>query len=260
MRLVLFNAAYSTCSQKVRFVLHEKGLPFDDVILDFRTNEHLAPDYLKLNPNGVVPTLVADGRPVIDSSVICEFLDETHPGVPMTPADAFERADMRAWLRYIEEVPTKAIRFPSFQNVFRERFAGLSAQDFDAAARARPLRTAFYRRMGRSGFSDAEMDASYRELRQTVERMDRRLDDGPWLCGEMLTLADICVLPTVDRMDDLGLAHLWEDLPRVADWYARIRARPAYAATFYAGARVSECFEFAPDTAARKTFAQGEPA
>lgn len=243
MHLKLLNAAHSTCSQKVRFCLYEKGLAFENVNLDFRKNEHLTPEYLALNPNGVVPTLLADGKPVIDSSVIIEFLDETHPETSLTPVDPFARADMRAWLRYIEEVPTRAIRFPSFQKAFVRHYSHLSADDFDAAARSRPLRTDFYRKMGRTGFDDAEMQASYDGLRQTVTRMAEQLEHGPWLCGDMLTLADACVLPTIDRMADLGMSAVWDDLPAVADWYARIGARPSFKATFGPRSRVSDIYD-----------------
>lgn len=243
MHLKLLNAAYSTCSQKVRFCLHEKKLPFVDVIIDLRAKEHLQPTYLALNPNGVVPTLVADGTPVVDSSVIVEFLDEVFPEHPLTPVDSCARADMRAWLRYIEEVPTVAIRYPSFQKVFVRHYTDLSEEAFDENARARPLRTDFYRRMGQSGFSREEMDASLDALGQTVMRMQARLERGPWLCGEMLTLADACVLPTIDRMADLGLSFVWAEAPRVDDWYARIKQRPAFKATFYPGSRVSDRYE-----------------
>ena len=242
MHLELLNAAFSTCSQKVRFCLHEKGLEFDDVIIDLGRSEHLAPDYLALNPNGVVPTLLADGRPVVDSSVIVEFLDETHPDRSLTPTEAFERADMRSWLRYIEEVPTKAIRFPSFQKAFLRHFSDLDTNEFERAARARPLRSEFYRKMGQKGFADTELQASHDALRQTVARMADRLAQEPWLCGGMLTLADACVLPTIDRMIDLGMSSLWEDFPAVSDWYARISARPSFAATFYPGSRVSDIY------------------
>lgn len=240
MHLALLNAAYSTCSQKVRFVLYEKGLPFEDRIIDLRAEEHLKAPYLALNPNGVVPTLLADGRPVIDSSVIVEFLDEMFPARPMTPADPFARADMRAWLRYVEEVPTVAIRYPSFQKVFVRHWKDLDDTAFDENAKKRPLRTEFYRKMGQAGFSEAEMRGSMAALGQTVARMEARLAAGPWLCGEDITLADACVLPTIDRMNDLGLADVWAKAPRVAAWYARIRTRPAFHATYYPGSRVSD--------------------
>ena len=54
----LHNNAYSTCSQKVRLVLAEKNITWTDVQVNFARNDHLTPEYLHLNPNGVVPTLV----------------------------------------------------------------------------------------------------------------------------------------------------------------------------------------------------------
>jgi len=75
----LYNNAYSTCSQKVRLVLAEKGIHWEDVQISFKDNEHFAPWYLKLNPNGVVPTLQHDDTVVVDSSVIMEYLDEVAP-------------------------------------------------------------------------------------------------------------------------------------------------------------------------------------
>lgn len=77
--LELYHAHISTCSQKVRLCLAEKGLAWTSHPIEFATGEHLRPAYLQLNPNGVVPTLVHDGRPVIDSSVICEYLEEIAP-------------------------------------------------------------------------------------------------------------------------------------------------------------------------------------
>ena len=85
--LKLYNAAHSTCSQKVRICLAEKHLPFEDIKLDLgRGKDHLKAEYLKLNPNGVVPTLTDDDNIIIiiDSSVICEYLDEKYPAIRLT--------------------------------------------------------------------------------------------------------------------------------------------------------------------------------
>lgn len=243
--LELYNFQQSTCSQKVRFVLAEKGLEWVDKRLDSRRGEHLSPEYLALNPNGVVPTLVHDGAVILDSSVIMEYLDEVFPEPPMVPRDVVARAHMRKWLRYMEEVPTPAIRYPSFNKYLIRSFAHLDADAFEAQARRRPLRTDFYRRMGTDGFTEAEMQNAFDNLQQAVDRVDAALagHGGPWIMGEQLTIADACYLPTVDRMDDLGLAHQWDERPRLAAWYARIKDRPSYAATFYPGARLSELFE-----------------
>ena len=148
--LELYNFPMSTCSQKVRIVLAEKGLEWKDHRIV--SGEHLKPEYLALNPNGVVPTLVHDGVPIIDSSVICEYLDEICPQNSTTPPDAMGRAKMRAWLRYIEEVPTPAVRYPSFNRVLVHNHNKMSQAEFDKTADKRPLRKHFYRRMGLTGF------------------------------------------------------------------------------------------------------------
>jgi glutathione S-transferase len=160
--LTLYNAPHSTCSQKVRICLAEKGLAFEDIRLDLgKGKDQLKPEYLKLNPNGVVPTLVDDGHVIIDSSVICEYLDEKYPAPKLTPDDVVQRARMRAWMRYLEEVPTAAVRVPSFNMGFLPRFAGLDEASFRAEqSDIRPIRKHFYRRMGPGGFRRADVEAA----------------------------------------------------------------------------------------------------
>src|SRR5215813_10501894 len=99
MSFTLYTAPQSTCSQRERFVLNAKGLPFEEVKLDLLAGDQLKSDYLELNPNGVVPTLDHDGNIVIDSSVIIEYLDEIAPEPGFAPADPVARARMRALMR-----------------------------------------------------------------------------------------------------------------------------------------------------------------
>src|SRR6187399_3553920 len=91
MAFTLYNAPQSTCSQRVRFLLNAKQLVFEEIKLDLLAGDQLKPDYLKLNPNGVVPTLDHDGAIVIDSTVIIEYLDEVVPNESFTPENAVER-------------------------------------------------------------------------------------------------------------------------------------------------------------------------
>ena len=84
MTIELYHTSHSTCSQKVRLTLAEKGLPernkdWVEHDVDLNKFEQLTPEYLKLNPNGVVPTLVHDGRALIESSALLEYLDEIIP-------------------------------------------------------------------------------------------------------------------------------------------------------------------------------------
>jgi glutathione S-transferase len=244
MPFTLYNAPPSTCSQRVRFVFNAKQLPFGEVKLDLLAGDQLRPDYLKLNPNGVVPTLDHDGSIVIDSSVIIEYLDEVAPQQSFTPSDPVKRARMRALMRFIDEMPAAAVRVPTFNLAFLPRFAAMSEDDFLAFAESKPLRKEFMLAMGRTGFPQAEMQKALDRLRRTYERMDAEIEQsgGPWLMGKDITLADVAVMPALVRMADLGRDDDWADLPRVVRWFDMIRAHPAFTPTYYAGSLLSERF------------------
>lgn len=246
--LTLYHANHSTCSQKVRLCLAEKGLAFESKLINLGTNEHLTPEYLALNPNGVVPTLIHDGKIIRDSGVICEYLEEVFPDIPLMPSDPVARAEVRAWIRYLDEVPTSAVRVPSFNMAFLPRYDGLDDDAFQAEqADIRPLRKHFYEKMGRKGFDDTEVDNALEQFQAAITRMERQLSAAPWLSGEALGLADFIATPLIDRMDDLGLSSLWEgSAPQVTDWLARIRARPSFAACFYPKSRLSEFLPIGP--------------
>jgi glutathione S-transferase len=245
MSFTLYNAPQSTCSQRVRFVLNAKKIPFAEIKLDLLAGDQLKPDYLALNPNGVVPTLDHDGAIVIDSSVIIEYLDEVVPTPEsFTPRDPVTRARMRALMRFIDEMPAAAVRVPTFNLAFLPRFAAMSEEEFLAFAESKPLRKEFMLTMGRKGFPQKEMDAATQRLRRTYERMDSEIESsgGPWLLGEEISLADIALMPAIVRMADLGQETAWQDLPRVERWYDAIRAHPAFRPTYYPGSLLTERF------------------
>ena len=246
MSLKLYNFPQSTCSQKVRLVLWEKGIAFVDRPVNSKAQEHLSDWYLKLNPNGVVPTIEHDGAIIIDSSVIIEYLDEVYDAVPLTPADPVARAHMRKWLRYFEEVPTPAVRVPSFNKYLSKRFDKLSDKEFDDFVDNHPIRKHFFKKMRKEeGFDDFETNNAIDRLRQTLAYMEKGLTDGggPWLMGENLSLADYCIAPTIDRMRDLGLASMWDEFSKVSEWYKNIQIRDAYAKTYYKGTRLTEIYD-----------------
>jgi len=245
MSFTLYNAPPSTCSQRVRFVLNAKGLPFTERKLDLLAGDQLKPDYLALNPNGVVPTLDHDGNIVIDSSVIIEYLDEVVPEpAHFTPHAPVDRAKMRSLMRFIDEMPAAAVRVPTFNLAFLPRFAAMSDEQFLAFAESKPLRKEFMLAMGRKGFPEKEMNAALDRMKRTYERMDLAIREsgGPWLLGKEITLADVAVMPALVRMADLGLDHMWRDLPRIVRWYEAIRAHSAFKPTYYPGSLLTEHF------------------
>lgn len=243
MTYKLYSAPQSTCSQRVRFVFNSKGLPFDIVEINLQAGDQLEPDYLKLNPNGVVPTLDHDGQIIIDSTVITEYLDEIKPDNSLTPEDPVQRARMRALMHYIDEMPAAAVRVPTFNLCYVPGFQKMSREAFMALAESKPLRREFMLAMGQTGFPKAEMDSALGRLRRAYERMEAEIEKsgGPWLLGKDITLADVAVMPTLVRMDDLQMAD-WQDLPRVVTWYDNIRAQPAFKPTYYPGSHMSERF------------------
>ncbi|MEH6754765.1 MAG: glutathione S-transferase family protein [Alphaproteobacteria bacterium] len=245
MALELYHSGHSTCSQKVRICLAEKGIEWTSHELHFATGDHLTPEYLKLNPNGVVPTLVHDGEPIIESSVIVEYLDEIFPEPSLVPRAPLPRARLRVWMRYMEEVPTPAVRVPSFNQVFRPlRYENMPEEEFQERVEKLPLRKAFYRRMGRiDGFAESEVDNALGQIRQTAERVNAAViqSGGPWILGSDYTLIDVTLTPLIQRMADLGYAKLWEDdLPEMTAWFGRIQMRPSFDIAFYPGTNVSE--------------------
>jgi glutathione S-transferase len=252
MAYKLYNAPQSTCSQRVRFVFNGKNLPFDEVKLNLLDGDQLKPDYLKLNPNGVVPTLDHDGAIVIDSTVITEYLDEVAPRESFTPESPVERARMRALMHFIDEMPAAAVRVPTFNLAFLPSFQKMSREAFVAMAESKPLRREFMMAMGQTGFPKAEMDAALARLRRTYERMDAEIEKsgGPWLLGKKISLADVAVMPALVRMDDLGMAGQWQDLPRIVTWFGNVRAHPAFKPTYYPGSLLSERFPHLNEKAA----------
>ena len=104
MPIELYHTAHSTCSQKVRLALAEKGLPergrdWIEHEVDLGKFEQLEPAYLKMNPNGVVPTFVHNGQILCESSAIMEYLEEALPAPPLLPENNVDRARARAWMR-----------------------------------------------------------------------------------------------------------------------------------------------------------------
>ena len=92
----LHNFFRSGSSHRLRIALNLKGLAYDYVAVDLRSEAHLSPAFRALNPQGLVPALEHDGHVLIQSPAIIEWLEETHPTPPLLPADPDDRARVRA--------------------------------------------------------------------------------------------------------------------------------------------------------------------
>jgi glutathione S-transferase len=115
----LYHNDMSVCAQKVRFALAEKELSWQGHHLSLRIGDQQKPEYLKLNPNAVVPTLVDNGTVIIESTVINEYLDDAYPEQRLRPADVAERARMRLWTKQLDESVHAATSVVSSAIAFR---------------------------------------------------------------------------------------------------------------------------------------------
>ena len=223
--------------------LNAKKLPFSEVRLNLLEGDQLKPDYLKLNPNGVVPTLDHDGAIVIDSTVITEYLDEIAPDDSFTPEDPVARARMRTLMHFIDEMPAAAVRVPTFNLAFLPSFQKMSREAFVAMAESKPFRREFMLTMGQTGFPKAEMDAALGRLRRTYERMDAEIErsGGPvaaWQGHHARRRGGDAGTYPHGRSRHAGLAGS----AARRTWFDNIRAQPAFEPTYYPGSLLSERF------------------
>ncbi|MFT5446145.1 MAG: glutathione S-transferase [Gammaproteobacteria bacterium] len=230
--LVLHHAWSSSASRRVRFALEEKELSYQSVLVDTQNYEQHSPAYLKLNPNGWVPTLVHEGDPIVESTVICEYLDEVFPELPLRPGDSRGRARMRVWSKWVDEVVLRAFQVASWNNARGPVASRWSDEELEQRLRAIPVpdRREDWRRMAREPFNDTDLAHAMANIRRTLERMEFSLSDGPWLAGGSFSLADIHLSPYIVRIGEHAQRGiLLRDYPRCEDWWHRMQDRPALA-------------------------------
>jgi glutathione S-transferase len=228
--LELYHSGLTTCSKQVRHCLREKGLPYKSRYVELWRYENLSPDYLKLNPNGVVPTLVHDGVPIINSFCINEYIDDAFPQPPLRPADLHERARMRYWAWTADEVHHPAARL-SHANMMQTKIRQMSAADqkYMLAHTPVPDKRERWRILIETGYSAAQIDEAIENVLFVFTRMEQELTErGPWLAGATFSLADISMAAIVHRTFELYPERLQRAaFPRLIDWWDRLMARPA---------------------------------
>ena len=228
----LWHEWTSVHSFKVRVALAEKQLAWTGHRLELLKFEHLTPEYLRLNPNGVVPTLVHDGRIVLESSVICQYLDEAFPSPRLMPADPYARAQARAWLKYFDEAVHPVLRRLSFERIYRAALSRVPKAELEARLRTHPdpARAEAFRRAGADPRPDAAVvDAASAECARITARVEAALQSAQWLGGGMFGMADVALSPFVERLDTLRMNGLWRSSAG-SSWSARMLARTSVAA------------------------------
>jgi glutathione S-transferase len=232
--LTLYDFGNSVCCQKVRITMRAKGLDWESVKVDLFKAEQYDPKYLKLNPRGMVPTLVHDDKSIIESTLICEYLDDTFPQPRLIPIDPWLRTRMRLWSKMVDEGLFEGVTEISFCAMFRERMRNMPEE----------IRERRFRNIGDPRRRDRFMStyehgvqspfvkygiAAYERAFKTLE--DTLAENGPWILGSDPSLADINLMPFAARLDYLGLLDLWiEKRPHAGAWWALARQWPSFKA------------------------------
>jgi glutathione S-transferase len=233
--LELFHHGSSVCAAKVRVTLAEKGLEWKGHYVDILKGEQFDPSYMKLNPKAVVPTLIHDGRTIVESTVICEYLDEVFPEPPLKPADAHDRAEMRVWTKAVDELLHPMCAEITFSSSHRHIVARLGPEGLAKFLASTPpisVTAAWHERkkvIVTQGLKAPGIDKSFRLYDSFLAKMEDRLKFSPWLAGNTFSLADVAITPYVTRLEMLSMSEMWtKSRPRLTDWFERMKGRPTY--------------------------------
>ena len=232
--LTLYRDHNAVCCHKVELVLAEKGLDFETVTVPLFRSAQYDPDYLLINPRGVVPTLVHDGATIIESTVICEYVDETFPASPLMPGDPAGRAQVRQWTKLVDEEIHEAGSVLSFCAMFRDRMLVMEETEREERFRnvGNPGREDFYRSSVEDGVASRFAFRAVAAYERLVWDLEARLaTTGSWLAGGRYSLAEAAVTPYFARAEYLGLLDIWiAGRPATAAWWGRIQSRASFAA------------------------------
>ncbi len=230
--LVLYHAWISSAARRVRFVLEEKQLPYVGIFVRLLKSEQNSPEYLKLNPNGVVPTLVHKGRAIIESTAINEYLDDVYPATPLRPADPVERARMRIWTYLADTVAIKGFQIMNWNRMMGPTASKWTDAELEAKIRTTPMpeRREQWRRVAREPYTAAEIALAVASLEHMLVQMEEDLGRGPWLAGSEFSLAETNMAPYIVRLGEIEEHGVkLSRFPRISDWWSRVQARPAFA-------------------------------
>ena len=190
--------------RRVRIFLAEKGIELPETPVSLMKREHKSPEFRAKNSMGQVPTLeLDDGTCISETVAICRYFEETQPEPPLFGTTPVEKALVDMWVRRTEF--TVMMPVGNFWRHAHPRTAALLTQ-----------------------FKD--FGESNRETYKGAQKwLDRELADKPFLAGDAFTVADICLLTTVDFADWIGLP-IEDGFDNLKAWHARVSARPSAAA------------------------------
>tara|TARA_Y100000588_G_scaffold92212_1_gene99632 strand:- start:568 stop:1374 length:807 start_codon:yes stop_codon:yes gene_type:complete len=233
--LELYHHGSSVCAAKVRIALYEKGLEWEGHYLDILKGDQFDPTYVKLNPKAVVPTLLHDGKIIVESTLICEYLDDVFPEPKLRPTNPLDLVKMRLWTKAIDEDVHPACAATTFVSCHRHIIRKMGpdkVREFLNATPAISVTADWPERKKKyveQGFYAPDVAQKVKLYNAYLSKMETTLTEHSWLAGDSYSLADIGMTPYINRVDMLGMSELWERTrPRVTDWFNRVKERESF--------------------------------
>jgi glutathione S-transferase len=228
--LVLYDAVGSPCARRVRIALLEKGLTWHTRLLDLTKMEQKRPEYLALNPNGVVPTLLDGDRVIFESNVITEYIDDRFPGPRLYPEDPWQRAQVKMWQAF-ELAMAKEFRPLMYHRVIGPLQRMRSKEEVLAEVARQTRATSHLAWAGLvwegKTLTPEEEQACDEELRLRLDRLDATLAGHDHLVGDRFTIADVSVLPRVAMYPMIGIPIDPTKHRNLARWLELNQSRPS---------------------------------
>lgn len=232
----LYHHGSSVCAAKVRMAMHEKRLQWRGVYVDILKGEQFEESYLKLNPKGVVPTLVHSDRVVVESTVICEYLDRLHPQTSLHPDNPYTYAKARYWTKAIDEDLHPNCAVLTFVASHRHTVAKLGKQKLEEFMNSTPPQSVTSgwkerkRQLIEQGFAAPDAGKGIRLYDLYLRKMNDALAMNRWLLGPRFSIADVSLAPYVNRVAMMSMQGMWESgrLPHLERWWGQIQERPSF--------------------------------
>jgi len=234
--LELYHHGSSVCAAKVRLCLEEKRVAWEGHYIDILKGEQFTDSYLRINPKGVVPTLIHDGYIVPDSTVICEYLEDVFTNIPLRPRNPREHARSLHWTKAVDEELHPACGELTFAASHRFTVLRLGEKKVEEFLNSTPESSVTLnwhsrkKEIVRHGFQAAGIAEKVRLYDRYLKKMESELTKSAWLAGDRVSLADVAMLPYVMRLDMLSMSAMWQDgrLPLVEKWLDNFKARPSF--------------------------------
>lgn len=227
--LHLYHAGFSNCAMRVRITLEEKKLDWTSHLINLSKGENLTKEYMGINPNGVVPTLIEDGVVIIESAEIIDYLDKKHSPNSLRPGLEEDLQLMYEWMRLATDNHL-SIKTYMYANVKVAQNMKKSAEQLKKYGRNQTCNATlleFHERFNSSeGFTKEELDNATAVLDACFRKIDKRLKDNEWLAGNSFSLADITWIP---QLVVLKMAKFpFENYLNLDKWKNTIIQRPSF--------------------------------